>query len=78
MWNDLNTESFTIFIPTYLIQLVFDAAGFQSQWIELILLNPFDDIYHLMVVLTTDFINLSKVNVVGNKALLKDATPQQR
>lgn len=61
----------------YLIQLIFDAAGFQSQWLELILLNRFDGIYHLMVVLTTDLINLSKVHVVGNKVLLKDAAPQQ-
>lgn len=60
----------------YLIELVLDAAGFQSQFRVVVLLHPFDDLYHLMVVLSTDLTNLSEVDVVRNKALF-NAVPQQ-
>lgn len=60
-----------------LIELVFNAAGLQSQGGVLVLFHPFDNLYHLMVVLSTDLINLGEVDVVWNKAAL-DAISQQR
>lgn len=61
----------------YLIELIFNTAGLQPQFGVLILLHPLDDLYHLMVVFSSDLTDLRQVDVVGNEALVNVA-PQQR
>lgn len=54
----------------YLIELILNAAGFQSQFREVALLDPTYDLYHLMVVLNSDLIYLSEVNVLGDEVCI--------
>lgn len=61
----------------YLIKFVLNAAGFQSQFLVIVLLHPFDDVYHQLVVLSTNLTDLSEVDMVGDQALFY-AIPQQR
>lgn len=60
----------------YLIELVRNAARFQSQILVGALLDAFDDLDHLLVVLSSDLTHLSEVNVVGDQAFF-NAIPQQ-
>ncbi len=60
----------------YLIELVLNAAGFQSQFWEVDLLHISENIYHLLVVLSTDLTHLSEVYVFGDQAF-SNAIPQQ-
>lgn len=61
----------------YLIELILNAAGFQSKFRVLVLRHPFNDFYHLMVVLSSDLTNLSKVDVVRDQVFI-NTIPQQR
>lgn len=60
----------------YLVELFLNAAGIQPQRLVLVLFHPFDDLDHLMIVFSTDLVNMSEVDVVGDQASF-NVSPQQ-
>lgn len=60
----------------YLIELILNGAGLQSEVLKVTLLDILDDSYHLLVVLGSDLASLSEVDVVGDQGFI-NAVPQQ-